>query len=67
MSNEVKTTTKEEEEALKALYELAQICYNKGVKDALKGTTVGVMIIAGSALVGIAVYGFLKDKKKTQE
>lgn len=46
MSNEIKNngTEKELEDAMKALSDFAQNCYNEGVKDALIGASIGAVI-----------------------
>ena len=61
MSEEIKTTVTEE--AMKALSEFANSCYNKGAKDALIGVGIGA---AFSALIifGIETVDLWKDKIK---
>ena len=62
MSEEIKTTVTEEE-AMKALSEFANSCYNKGAKDVLIGVGIGA---AFSALIifGIETVDLWKDKIK---
>ena len=62
MSEEIKTTVTEEE-AMKALSEFANSCYNKCAKDVLIGVGIGA---AFSALIifGIETVALWKDKIK---
>ena len=62
MSEEIKTTVTEEE-AMKALSEFANSCYNKGAQDVLIGVGIGA---AFSALIifGIETVDLWKDKIK---
>lgn len=64
MSKEIKEIT--DEEAMKALGEFATICYDKGVKDALIGVSIGA-IFSGVIIFGIEVIDLWKDKKKTKK
>ena len=61
MSEEIKEMTNEE--AMKALGEVATMCYNKGTQDVLIGVSIGA-IFGVVIAVGFEVIELWKDKRK---